>query len=229
MAATSKARKKKSPDGKGTEIATPLKMRDVRCTNLSYRFKVALEKFDINALRDAMNTDQTTKRGYAVCSTRNSDAADYHAHFEWRLREKQQEVTVEIQYVTNSIESKPGEDEPFAESVMLWVGRFFKRGDANARVHSDFAFDAKTATLSWFPLPLRTKVSGLQGEAILDGIAIALPSQPDSVSRFFLSHINDSVFVGIESARRIRFTDFSLDKELKIEKAFADKVVEVKS
>ena len=204
-----------------------MKMHDVGCVSISYRFNVALEKFDLEALRKAMGVDDTVKRGFAVCNTRDS-TTDYHAHCDWRLQEKNKEITIEIQYVNDPIGPKPQEEEPFADNLMQWIGKFFKYGDANAKIHTDFVFEAKRTTLSWFPLPLRTKVANLEGEAILDGIAVALPSQPDLVSRFFLSQVKDSVFVGIESSRRIKFTEFSLEKELRGERAFSDKLIEVK-
>jgi hypothetical protein len=204
-------------------------MRDVGCISISYRFKVALEKFDLDALRRAMGVDEKVKRAFAVCNTRDPNVADYHAHCEWRFREERKEITMEVQYVPGPINRKPQEQEPFADNLMQWVGQFFKHGDANARIHSDFEFESKRTTLSWFPLPLRTKVADLGGEAILDGISVALPSQPDLVSRFFLSHVKDSVFVGIESERRVKFAEFSMGKELHVERAFSDKLIEVKS
>jgi len=82
--------------------------------------------------------------------------------------------------------------------------------------------------LSWFPLPLRTKIASLGVEAILDGIAIALPSQPEAVSRVFLSSVKDTVYIGMESERRIKFAQFSLEKDLRTERSFADKLIEVK-
>jgi hypothetical protein len=223
MAAT---RKKKS--GVVHRSITPMKMRDVKCSRLSYVFKVATSKFDLGALKIAVSAGEDAKRGFHAVNTRNSEIADYHGHFEWRVQDKLDEVRIEIDYVGNAIKSKPGEGEPFAEDLMRWVGQFFKHEDANARIHSDFEFDAKKAVLSWFPLPLRTKITHL-GDATLDSIAVALPSQPDCVSRFFLSEIKDSLFVGIESERRVKFAEFSLDRELQTEKAFVDKVIEVQS
>lgn len=229
MAETSKRRTKKSPTGKpnAQEIA-PVRMRDLQCDSLSYRFKVGLDKFDLGAFRSVLKIDASKERDFGVVSTRNSDATDYHGHFEWRLRKKGHEISIEIAYVGTPVKATAGETEPYADNVMQWVGQFFKHEDANARVHSDFEFSAKTVILSWFPLPWRARIPKLEGEAILDGIAVALPSQPDGVARFFLSHIRDSVFVGIESERRIRFADFSLEKELQAERAFADKLIEVK-
>ena len=204
-------------------------MGDVRCDSISYRFKVSLDKFKIDELRAAVHVDENIKRSFHVINTRDSGTADYHAHFEWRIREKQQEITIEITYIASPVKSKPGEDEPFSENVMQWAGGFFRHEDANARIHSDFNFEAEEATLSWFPLPWRTKIASLGSEAMLDGIAVALPSQPDGVSRFFLSQVKDSVFVGIESERRVKFADFSLERELRKEKAFADILIEVRS
>jgi hypothetical protein len=174
MAETRK-KAEKSPGGSAKDVskAVPLKMSDVGCVSISYRFKVALEKFDLDALRRAMGVDEEVKRGFAVCNTRNPSAEDYHAHCEWRLREKHKEITIEVQYVSDPINPKPEEQEPFADNLMQWVGQFFKHGDANAKIHSDFKFEAKRTTLSWFPLPLRTKVSNLGGEAIIDGISVA--------------------------------------------------------
>jgi hypothetical protein len=217
-------RGKKSRSIRGN--VTPMKMRDVKCGKLSYVFKVATSKFDLGALRIAVEAKDDAKRGFHAVNTRDSKIADYHAHFEWSVRDKLDEVRIEITYIAKSVKSKPSEEAPFAEDLMRWVGQFFKHQDANARIHSDFEFDAKTAALSWFPLPLRTKITHL-GDAILDSIAVALPSQPDCVSRFFLSEIKDALFVGIESERRVTFSEFSLDKELQAEKAFVDKVVEV--
>ena len=209
--------------------ATRINMRDSSCSSLVYRFKVALEKFDIDAFRRAANTDATVKHAFHVVNTRDFNVADYHAHLDWRIREKQQEVAIEIKYVASPVKPVAGDQEPFSDNLMKWIGRFFKYGDANARIHSDVAFDAKKSTLSWFPLPMRTKVSALLGEAILDGVSVALPSQPDGVSRFFLSHIKDTVLVAIESERRIKFSNFSLAKELQVVRSFADKLIEVKS
>lgn len=231
MAETSRKRARKSPTASAKNVAngTPLKMRDMQCEGVSYRFKVALEKFNLDALRSAVHVDEKVKRDFHVVNTLDSEIADYHAHFEWRVREKEKEITIEVQYVGNPVKSKPGEQEPFAENLMQWVGQFFKHGDVNARIHSDFEFEAKRTALSWFPLPWRTKIASLGCEAVLDGIAVALPAQPDLVSRFFLSHVKDSVFLGIESERRIKFAEFSLDKELQVERAFANKLIEVKS
>jgi len=229
MAPAKKARKKSRGNGKDTAKGSPLRMRGVHCTSLSYRFKVALEKFDLDALRSAVHAEADVKRSFHVVNTRDVATEDYHAHFEWRVRAKEEEVTIEIKYVASPVKSKPGEQEPFSDNLMHWVGQFFKHGDANAKIHSDFEFEAKKAFLSWFPLPLRTRIATLGGEAILDGIAVALPSEPDLVSRFFLSQIKDSVFVGIESERRIKFADFWLSKELQVERSFADKLIEVKS
>jgi hypothetical protein len=224
-----KVTKKSRGNGEDTAKVSPVKMGDVQCTSLSYRFKVALEKFDLNALRSALHTEADLRRSFHVVTTRDSATGDYHVHFEWRLREKEKEVTIEIKYVASLVKAKPDEPEPFADNIMPWLAQFFKHGDANAKIHSDFEFEAKKASLSWFPLPLRTKISTLGGEAILDGIAVALPSEPDLVSRFFLSQIKDSVFVGIESERRIKFADFWLGKELQVERSFANKLIEVKS
>jgi len=207
---------------------TPMKMRDVNCGRLSYTFKVATSKFDLEALKSAVKADENAKRGFHVVNTQDSEIADYHVHFEWGVRNKLDEVKLELDYVATPVKPKSEDREPFAENVMRWLGQFFKHEDANARVHSDFEFDAKTAVLSWFPLPLRTKITQV-GDAILDGVAVALPSQPDCVSRFFLSEIKDTLFVGIESERRVKFADFLLDKELQTEKAFVDKIIEVKS
>jgi hypothetical protein len=226
MPATGDRGKRKSLSNE--KNTAPLKMSDVGCDSVSYRFKVALEKFDLAALREAVHADQTTKRSFHVVNTRDDRMADYHAHFEWRFREKEQEVTIELKYVANPVNPKSGEQEPFSDNVMSWLGQFFKYKDANAKIHSDFAFEAKTATLSWFPLPLRTKIASLGVEAILDGIAIALPSQPEAVSRVFLSSVKDTVYIGMESERRIKFAQFSLEKDLRTERSFADKLIEVK-
>ena len=227
MADSVKKTSKKS-GGNGKHIPKLLKMRDELCSALSYRFKVAAEKFDLDALRNELHVKPDTKKGFAVVNTRDVATEDYHAHFEWRVRPND-EITIEVKYVASPVKSKPGEQEPFSDNLMRWVGQFFKHRDANARIHSDFEFEAKKTTLSWFPLPLQTKISNLGGkEAILDGIAVALPSEPDSVSRFFLSKIQDTVYVGIESERRIKFDEFSLDSDIQIERSFADKLIEVK-
>jgi hypothetical protein len=229
MAEINRKRSRKAHRNDNDKVAgRALKMHDVRCDSLSYHFKVALDKFDFDALRTAIHVEKDTTRSFHAVNTRDSELSDYHAHFEWRVRTKEKEISLDITYVGTTVKSKPGEEEPFSDNLMKWVGQFFKHDDANARVHSDFNFEAKTATLSWFPLPLRTKIANFGGEAILDGIAVALPSKPDGVGRFCLSQIKDAVFVGIESERRIKFADFSLDKDLKVERALADKVIEAK-
>jgi hypothetical protein len=207
--------------------ADPVRMSDVQCDNLSYRFRVALDKFDLERFRSELHVEAGIKRQFWLLSTRDTKVADYHGHLEWRLREREKEISLEIQYVASPWKTE-NDQEPYSDDAMRWVGQFFRHQDANARVHSDFTFPVKTIALSWFPLPWRMNIPKLGEEALLDGISVGLPSQRDQVARFFLSQIKDSVFVGIESERRIKFADFVLGQELRVERAFADKLVEVK-
>jgi hypothetical protein len=63
MATGRRGKKKARSNGKST---APLKMRDVGCDSVSYRFKVALEKFDLVALRKAVHADDSVKRNFHV-------------------------------------------------------------------------------------------------------------------------------------------------------------------
>ncbi len=202
-------------------------MHDVHCERLEFDFRVALDKFNLDGMIQALGA-KDPKRTFATANTRDPERSDYHAHFEWRVRKKQAEIRLDITYIASPVKPEPDEKEPFADNLMQWVGQFFRHPDANARIHSDFEFDTKSTVQSWFPLPLRTKVVDV-GEGSIDGISVALPSQPNGVARFFLSNIKDSIFVTIESERRIKFADFALATELQVERAFVNKMIEVKT
>lgn len=209
------------------ESSTPLRMQDVRCEYVSYQFRAAFEKFELDEFRRSVQADKETQRDRRVCNTKNAETADYHVHFEWRLRTKDDEIRIDVGFVAGANPPAAGEIAPFAEDLMPWLGQFFKFGEAHASIHADFVFGSN-ARQSWFPLPLKTKIMGLNSEAEIDGISVSLPSEPHGVSRIFLSHIKDSVLLGLNSGRRIKFATFDLSKELQIISTVADKLIEAK-
>ncbi|HKW66526.1 MAG TPA: hypothetical protein VJP04_04510 [Terriglobales bacterium] len=185
-----------------------------------------MDKFDEGSFREALRAPKDTTRNFHVCGTKNPDKADYHVHFTWRFPDEKEQINLEIEYVRGPQKPREDEVEPFAEDVMQWVGRFFKFGDANARVLADFEFKGGAAH-PWFPLPLKTKIVALKSDAEIDGIAVLLPSQPQGIGRIYLSEIKDSVFLEIQAESRVDFAKFSLNSELQKVRDFAANLVEV--
>jgi hypothetical protein len=201
-----------------------LKMRDANCASMEYQIEVPLDKFDLDAFRLELGAASDATGESRVCNTKNPNVADYHVHFRWRLREKRAAIEFEIDYVATSTDPAQDEKEPFAENVMSWLGRFSKFGDISAKVSADFRYKGPKHLIA-FPLPLKITLAEMAMDAEIDGLSFSLPSQPSGINRVFVSRTSESLYLGIQSERRVSLGTFSVADELRLASEMAEKFV----
>ena len=204
----------------------PMKMADVSCSTLEYSFSAPIDKFDTDSFRFAMDLPNTATKGTGVCYPRDKANADYHVHFRWRILKKSDSIECEVRYVVNALGAEWDQDkkEPSAETIMAWLGHFFKFSDVSATVSADFLF-RQAKRLTAFPLPIKTTIVDAGVDAEIDGVAVELSSSVNGVKRLFALQRKDELFVGLQSERRIEFSTFSIPAELILSKQAVDKFV----
>ena len=181
------------------------------CGGVSYEFTADAESFDLTRFRKAIG-GVGGGEWIGTCSTKDK-ASGYHIHFKGSATSKRAVLT--IQYYRGSLTPRADEEEPFAESFMVWVGSFFATKTSEAKVLAWF----EKPRQQWrgrFNLPFKVTMAGSGVEVAIDGISLALPKNDWGAERGWLSKIKDDFSASVQLKRRVHFSRFSIESEVMI-------------
>jgi hypothetical protein len=182
------------------------------CTGLWYDFSVHPDSFDIDLFIATTGLNRARVKWSSVCAPK-SVLADYHAHFDGQVQSKR--IFIRIYYATGSIRQSPGEGEPFAETLMTWLGQFFKNqiSDVSVRVLFEGPDDKWRGR---FNLPFKVTMSGLNAEVAIDGISMALAKNEAGAYEGTLKKEPKKICASVKLNRKMDFANFKLREELKV-------------
>lgn len=162
---------------------------------------VAKEKFETERFSKVAG-----KTHFTIASPKDADKGEYFATLHWEVDDEDGDVAFNLEYTCGTKKHDRGEQEPFAEQIMEWLGRFFKYETAQGHVHARFAYPLESKR-SKFPLPLKTP---MDGEAEINGIFLRLPTKPKGVTAVRLFRASKEWRIEVVANRRIQFKEYSI-------------------
>jgi hypothetical protein len=124
---------------------------------------------------------------------------------------EKEQVRVTVEYWDGSFSVPDDTGEPFAESIMQWIGSFVREPVVRSSV--DTRFEKPLA--SWrsrFNLPFRVTMAG--AEVVIDGISLNLPRNPFRATDAFLTTTDTLLWASVRLLRPIEFSSFKIHDEL---------------
>jgi hypothetical protein len=179
------------------------------CEEISYTFDVTRKHFDLRRFLETTGIEPSAESWSGILRARDL-ASGYHVHFDGNLRSPDS-IELRLRYYNGSARPLKGETEPFAESLMTWIGQFFGEPSWRASVNAQFI----KPTEDWrsrFNLPFKVTMS--DAEVTIDGVTISLPANNFGASACWISRTRAELIVGMLLFRRIEFTAFNLFREL---------------
>lgn len=181
-------------------------LAEFRCENVHYRLDLPLRLFDLKSFFKTAGIPPNAQwSGILNPKERNTG---YHIHFTGRVHKEHLHVTLDYydrgQRVRNDA-------EPFAETIMQFLGSFSKEPTASAFVVARFA-KPKDHWRSRFNLPF--KVTMGESEVTIDGISLILPKNLFRAMAGFLAVGETSYDAGVRLARLVEFSTFDIRDEI---------------
>jgi hypothetical protein len=132
-----------------------------------------------------------------------------HVHFDGRVGPKI--VYATVAYWDGTAKADDDDTEPFAESIMHWLGSFVREPSSRATVIARFKKPGET----WrgrFNLPFKVTMGG--SEVIIDGVSLVLPNNALRVRKGWLSKTDREVIASVESIQSVEFDKFEIGIEV---------------
>jgi hypothetical protein len=187
--------------------ATENVFKRLDCLSIRYDLNVPIRIFNAKKFSEITGITRD-KRWHAILKPKRADTG-YHVHFDGIITAKHVKMTVE--YWDKGKKAKPNEPEPFAESVMQWIGSFIR--EPSMRVAINVRFEKHTD--SWrsrFNLPFKVNMAGK--EVAIEGIALQLPSNPYRALSSFMATDDDRLYIYLFALRAVEFRSFDIDAEV---------------
>ena len=180
---------------------------EFHCDTLSYEFQFVSESFNLKKFCRATGIG-SGERWTSVLRSKNQRNG-YHVHFDGRITAKTIEVTVA--YWDGSTRADTDEIEPFAESIMQWLGAFTKEPSMRVLTLARF----KKPPESWRPrFNLPFKVTMGVAEVTIDGVSVELPHNRYRALNGWLSRTESEIIASVQSVRTVEFSTFEISAEV---------------
>ena len=186
--------------------------RSFGCKGVWYEFSPAPDAFDVRRFAEASQLQNASSRWAAVCAPK-SPLTDYHVHFDGRASTKH--ISFRVYYAEDAVRPASDEREPYAESIMAWLGSFFKSPIASVDVTASFE-KPDSRWRGQFNLPFKVTMSGQHTEVVIDGIMMALPRSPSGAYEGTLKRKPGKFSTSVKLNRKVEFAKFNLRDEIKI-------------
>lgn len=182
-------------------------LSEFHCDTLSYDFRFPLATF--NARKFARLTGLRIGDRWTSVLASKDQSSGYHVHCSGVIESKH--VNMTVAYWDGTAKAAEDDSEPFAESMMRWLGSFVMEPSARAFVLARFEKPAETWRAR-FNLPF--KVTMGHTEVVIDGVSLDLPGNPFRVLSGWLSKTDTDVVASVQSVRSIEFGTFEIGKEV---------------
>ena len=197
---------------KKVSVRPPGAMARLGCEMLRFDFDVDLDSFDLDAFYNETGLSSNDPRWSTVFYARKRNTA-YHVHFDGSvINGKRLDLT--LTYYDKSV-TPPKTNGPYAETVMKWIGSFFRVPRFPALTASKFS-KPLDAWSSRFNLPFKVTMKGSNAEVTIDGIALDLPKNPQHALRGTIGRTAKEWNASIVAGRLIEFGTFDISKEILI-------------
>jgi hypothetical protein len=183
-------------------------LEQFHCETMRYDFDIPIDVFNLKAFVKATGIKVARGGPWSATIYPKHRTSGYHVHSRWDV--DGDTVSLMIAY-WNKGKVRAAKVEPFAETIMGWVGQFFL--EPTARCHVAARFDKpKGLWKSRFNLPF--KVTMAEREVTIEGVALVAPSNQYKALGGFLAVSSKSFFVAIDFARTVTFSSFDLREEV---------------
>lgn len=185
-------------------------LKQFHCETISYEFEMPASSFDGKKF-SKLTGIKVNDRWSAVLLPKNRFTG-YHVHFSGLRGAKK--IGIKIEYWEGS--GKPAKDdvEPFAESVMRWVGSFVidlsqisQRTLAMARFRKPC-----DAWRSRFNLPFKVRMA--DAEVVIDGVSLTFPKNQLRALSGFVAVDGNDIFASVQLFRAIDLLNFNVASEV---------------
>lgn len=183
-------------------------LRADMCTELSYRFKFKTSEFDFGKFHDAIGKSVEIEGWNETVLDPFPEAEDkYHAHVRWKESENDDEfVRLRIDYHMWDADIELTSVRPYAEEFFEWLAPFYSGDAAEAHIHAEFSFPSETWQSKIVPLPLKVPYAGKS--AVIDGVSIDLPGEPEGVRSVWIHKHRKSLELQLYADKRFGLVGF---------------------
>ena len=176
------------------------------CEVLEYRFEIPIELFDAKGLFSKARIPKSRWFGTVLPKKRNTK---YHVHFRGDIDTRHARIVVE--YWNGSRSTARNDTEPYAESMMNWLGNFVKERTRRAFGSAQFRKPAPPWR-SRFNLPFRVTMG--DAEVAIDGVSMMLPKNRVGAFSAFVARDDKHILSYVNEFRSIDFARFNLADEV---------------
>lgn len=184
----------------------------VGCNLVSYDFTVPLSSFDREGLSRAIGLSGNENRWSRIYNPKDHAKHHYHVHFDGTFSNDEVDFTVDYY---NHIGDPGPRDGPSAETMMRWLGQFFRvtrwRGTL---LYARFE-KSHRRWKSRFNLPFKVTLSGSDLEVAIEGISLSAPPKNRyQVVHGWLDRHPKHLSVAVLISRDVDFNKFTIDDEI---------------
>jgi len=180
----------------------------LNCEVASYEFDIGLDVFDLDKFYKETGLS-AVHRNWSTVFYAHDPTSGYHVHFNGRITGKRIELTVAY-HAHSATRPKKG---PFAETVMEWLGSFFRKPTVRSWVNARFSKPLATWR-SRFNLPFKVTMTGSNAEVVIDGISLDLPKNPYGALHGWLTKYAKNFMAMVLLTRPIVFAKFKIEDEV---------------
>jgi hypothetical protein len=186
------------------------------CDSLSYWLKVKRDQFKLDefyhAVRETGVKEESTS---AACSPRDP-ASGYHLHVSWREL-KNNEFSINVEFISESREHGPGEREPFAETFFQWLNQFFfVKEPVRAHMHAEFCFPSSMRTARPLLLPLKTALGPKNIDVEIDGLSFSVEPSVEGIERIWITQRKKDLWIYLIGDRFVNLEKFDTGHEISV-------------
>ena len=173
---------------------------DNKCIELSYRLTVPTAEFEVKRFaKELARFSDSDDWKSVVLGPRSKNPSGFHAHVYWRKdRKKSSDTQLQVDFHRWTSKKRPIA-EIHAEDFYAWTKQFLQTPPASIHVHAEYVFPVRGWQSKVMPLPMKIPFSGKS--AVVDGISIEFPTEPEGVRSAFIQLTKDNIAVQLFAFR----------------------------
>jgi hypothetical protein len=188
---------------------SPSVLRQFHCESAGYEFTLPVEAFDVQKF--FRETGIKKNQPWSATVFPRDRESGFHVHFKGSIGTEEIGLTVEYWDKGKPFHGDGEDSEPFAETMMAWLGQFVRETAFRAFVWARFR-KPKQTWKSRFNLPF--KVTMAEQEVVIDGVSLTAPRNAQHATGAYIAVNEDSFSVSVHFVRRVEFSKFSLSDDV---------------